>query len=47
MNELEDIFKTNEFKALPWKQRFWVRVKVAIAGEDLSTTKEPSIASVL
>jgi hypothetical protein len=32
MEELEDIFKTNEFKALPWKQRFWVRVKVAIAG---------------
>jgi hypothetical protein len=32
IKELEDIFKTNEFKALSWKQKFWVRIKVAIAG---------------
>jgi hypothetical protein len=32
IKELEDIFKTKEFKALPWKQRFWIRIKVAIAG---------------
>jgi hypothetical protein len=27
--ELEDIFETKEFKALPWKQRLWLRIKVA------------------
>ena len=32
MEELEDIFNTTEFKALPWKQRFWIRIKIAIAG---------------
>ena len=30
MEELEDIFKTKEFKALPWKKRFIVRLKVAL-----------------
>ena len=32
MKELEDIFNTTEFKALPWKQRFWIRIKIAIVG---------------
>jgi hypothetical protein len=32
MNELEDIFKTKEFKALSWKRKLWVRIQVAIAG---------------
>jgi len=32
MNELEDIFNTEEFKLLPWKQRLWIRIKVAIIG---------------
>lgn len=27
--ELEDIFLTEEFKALPWKKRAWIRIKVA------------------
>lgn len=27
--ELEDIFKTEEFKSLPWKHRVWLRIKVA------------------
>ena len=31
MEELEDIFRTDEFKSLPWKQRFWIRLKVAFA----------------
>ena len=29
MNQLEDIFDTNWFKELPWKQRVWIRIKVA------------------
>lgn len=29
MNELEDLFLTEEFKALPWKKRAWLRFKVA------------------
>jgi len=32
MTELEDIFKTEKFKSLNWKQRMWIRVKVAIIG---------------
>ena len=27
--ELEDIFKTKEFKSLPLHKRLWIRVKVA------------------
>ena len=27
--ELEDIFLTDEFKTLPWKKRFYIRIKVA------------------
>lgn len=30
MKELEDIFDTKEFKSLPWKKRFIVRLKVAL-----------------
>lgn len=29
MNELEDIFLTEEFKALPWRKRAWLRFKIA------------------
>ena len=29
MKELEDIYKTEEFKLLSWKQRLWIRIKVA------------------
>ena len=29
MKELEDMFKTEEFKSLNWFKRFWIRVKVA------------------
>jgi hypothetical protein len=29
MKELEDIFLTEEFKALPWKKRVWIRFKIA------------------
>lgn len=32
IKELEDIFKTKEFKALSWKQKLWIRIKVAIIG---------------
>lgn len=32
MNQLEDIFETKEFKELPWKQRLWIRIKVAFFG---------------
>ena len=32
MKELEDIFKTEEFKALTFWERVWVRVQVALAG---------------
>lgn len=32
MKELEDIFDTKEFKSLNWKQRLWIRFKVAIIG---------------
>lgn len=32
MQQLEDIFETKEFKELPWKKRFWIRVKVAFFG---------------
>lgn len=28
MKELEDIYKTEEFKSLSWKQRLWIRIKV-------------------
>lgn len=31
MNQLEDIFKTEEFKKLPWKKRLWIRIQVAFA----------------
>ncbi len=29
MEELKDIYKTEEFKSLSWKQRLWIRIKVA------------------
>lgn len=29
MNELEDIFSTEEFKKLPWKKRAWIRIQIA------------------
>jgi hypothetical protein len=29
MEELEDIFETNEFKNLPWLKRAWIRLQVA------------------
>jgi len=29
MKELEDIFLTEEFKSLPWRKRFIIRLKVA------------------
>jgi len=29
MEELEDIFKTNDFKKLPWLKRFWIRLQIA------------------
>jgi hypothetical protein len=29
MEELEDIYKTEEFKSLSWRQRLWIRIKVA------------------
>lgn len=29
MENLEDIFQTAEFKALPWKSRVWLRLKIA------------------
>ena len=32
MNQLEDIFETEEFKKLPWKKRFVIRLKVAFFG---------------
>lgn len=32
MTELEDIFKTEEFKSLNWKQKLWIRIKVAVIG---------------
>lgn len=32
MAMLEDIFKTEEFKSLNWKQRLWIRIKVAFFG---------------
>lgn len=32
VNELEDIFHTKEFKALSWKQKLWIRIKIAIIG---------------
>ena len=32
IKELEDIFKTKEFKALSWKRKLWVRIQVAVAG---------------
>lgn len=28
--ELEDIFSTDEFKSLSWRQRTWIRIKVSI-----------------
>ena len=30
MEELEDIFKTKEFKELPFVKRIWIRIKIAI-----------------
>jgi hypothetical protein len=30
--ELEDIFKTKEFKSLPLHKRIWIRIKVAFFG---------------
>jgi hypothetical protein len=32
IKELEDIFLTKEFKSLSWRQRLWIRIKVAIIG---------------
>lgn len=32
IKELEDIFNTKEFKSLSWRQRMWIRIKVAIIG---------------
>jgi len=29
MEELEDIFRTKEFKSLPFWNRVWIRVKIA------------------
>lgn len=29
MKELEDIFYTEEFKKLSWRERVWIRIKVA------------------
>ena len=29
MEELEDIFETNEFKNLPWTKQTWIRLQVA------------------
>lgn len=29
IKELEDIFNTKEFKSLSWRQRMWIRLKVA------------------
>jgi hypothetical protein len=29
MKELEDIYKTKEFKLLSWIQRLWIRIKIA------------------
>jgi len=29
MKELEDIFDTKEFKSLSWRERVWIRLKVA------------------
>jgi hypothetical protein len=30
MKELEDIFQTDEFKSLPWKKRFLIRLRIAL-----------------
>jgi len=30
--ELEDIFKSKEFKSLPLRKRLWIRIKVAFIG---------------
>lgn len=32
MNEIEDIFKTKEFKELSWRKRFMIRLQVAFFG---------------
>ncbi len=29
IKELEDIFRTEEFKSLPMMQRLWIRIKIA------------------
>lgn len=29
MNQIEDVFNTEEFKALPFKKRVWMRLKIA------------------
>lgn len=30
MKQLEDIYKTSEFKMLPWYKRVYIRIQVAI-----------------
>lgn len=30
MNQLEDIFNTEDFKKLSWGKRVWVRIQVAL-----------------
>lgn len=30
MNQLEDIYRTEEFKKLPWKDKLLVRIKVTL-----------------
>ena len=32
MQEIEEIFNTKEFKELPWKKRFLIRLQVAFFG---------------
>ena len=32
MCEIEDIFKTKEFRELSWRKRFMIRLKVAFFG---------------
>jgi hypothetical protein len=29
MEEAEDLFRTKEFKALPWRKRIWIRLVIA------------------
>jgi len=30
IKELEDIFRTEEFKSVPVMQRLWIRIKIAL-----------------